>query len=174
MAKDNGKVTEKAADILSVLMDYIPGIGIEGYGPDGKILFWNKAAEKIYGWTAEEAIGKDLGTCIVPEDVMPLWVKGLEAGAAVKKTGEFLPPGELVLKKKDGSPVGVYSIHCAVAEEGKNPVLFCIDVDLTDRKKIEKTLKEKLGEVERLNELMADRELKMIELKKQIEDLKKK
>ncbi|MFH1597439.1 MAG: PAS domain S-box protein [Patescibacteria group bacterium] len=163
-----------AEDILSVLLDHIPGIAVEGYGPDGKILFWNKAAEKIYGYTAEEAVGQDLGTCIVPEDVKPLWGKAMEAGAAVKDTGEFLPPGELVLKRKDGSPVEVYSIHCAVKKENEDPVLFCIDVDLTERKKIEKTLKEKLDEVEKLNELMADREMKMIELKKEIEELKKK
>jgi len=174
MSKDKGKPQEKAAGILSVLMDSLPNIGIEGYGPDGKVLFWNKAAEKIYGYTAEEAVGQDLGHCIVPEDVMPLWQKAMAAGAGVQESGEFLPPGELVLKKKDGSPVEVYSIHCAVKEEGEDPVLFCVDIDLTERKKIEKSLKEKLNEVEKLNELMADREMKMIEMKKKIDELEKK
>jgi PAS domain S-box-containing protein len=34
---------------------------------DGIVVYWNHAAEDLYGWTAEEAIGRDISTLSVPE-----------------------------------------------------------------------------------------------------------
>jgi PAS domain S-box-containing protein len=33
----------------------------------GKVLFWNSAAEQVYGWKWEEAIGRPISELIVPE-----------------------------------------------------------------------------------------------------------
>lgn len=33
----------------------------------GSVLFWNRAAEQLYGWAAEEAIGRDIADVTVPE-----------------------------------------------------------------------------------------------------------
>jgi PAS domain S-box-containing protein len=57
------------------------------------------------------------------------------------KTGEMLPAGELTLMRKDGKPVTVFSSHAVVQQTGKEPELFCIDVDLTERKKAEESLR---------------------------------
>jgi PAS domain S-box-containing protein len=46
--------------------------------------------------------------------------------------------------------------------------------DITERKKVEEELKQNVEEIERMNKLMTGRELKIIELKKEIEELKKK
>ena len=43
--------------------------------------------------------------------------------------------------------------------------------DVTEQKKAEKNLKEKIEELERYKKVTVDRELKMIELKKKIEEL---
>jgi PAS domain-containing protein len=43
------------------LLDYIPGVSIQGYTADGIVRYWNKASEQVYGYTAEEAIGRNLG-----------------------------------------------------------------------------------------------------------------
>src|SRR5579871_3705756 len=64
--------------------------------PDGTVLFWNKPAERLYGWTRAEIVGRNLGQLIPSEPVFP-------------------PPGpaneELRLRQfcKDGAPVTVVS-----------------------------------------------------------------
>jgi len=96
------------------LLDYIPGVSIQGYTVDGIVRYWNKASEEIYGYTAEEAIGRNLGDLIIPPEVKPQFKQALELGAKCTKSGEFMPPGELMLLHKNGSLVSVYSIHTVV------------------------------------------------------------
>ena len=130
------------------LTEYLPGVSIQGYRPDGTVFYWNRACEEIYGYPAREAIGRNLADLIVPPDLKPLFDKCLEYGKRVKKSGEFLPPGELLLRDKNGRPVAVYSIHTAVYTEGEDPELFCIDVDLSERKKMESALRQARDELE--------------------------
>jgi len=124
------------------LMEYIPGVSIQGYDSTGTVFYWNKASEKVYGYTAEEAIGRNLADLIIPSELRPLFEKGLELSKSIKSSGEFMPPGELMLLHKKGHLVPVYSIHTAVNIQGKKPLLFCIDVDLSERKRVEEKLRE--------------------------------
>ena len=131
------------------LMEYIP-LGIQGYYPDGKVFFWNKASEKIYGYSMEEALGKDLGTLIIPDDIKPFYHAALKSATTLTKSGEFSPAGEVYLTRKDGTKVLVLSIHVAVCNENI-PLLYCIDIDLTERERIE-------GEKRRSEEALSESE----------------
>jgi len=123
------------------LMEYVPAVSIQGYTVDGEVVYWNKASEEIYGYTSEEALGKNLSDLIIPDNLKPLFEKALKTGREVQKSGEFLPAGELELLHKNGHLVSVYSIHTAVCLNDKPPLLFCIDVDLTDHKQAEEKLR---------------------------------
>jgi len=105
-----------------------PRVAIQGYRIDGTVFFWNRASEEIYGYTAAEAVGKNLAELIIPEEVRPVFERALRRGRAVREFGEFLPSGELVLKNKAGDPVKVYSTHIA-ARVGGETYLFCVDLD---------------------------------------------
>ena len=50
----------------SVLLDGL-GHAVIATDLDGVVFYWNKAAEDLYGWTAAEAIGRDIMTLTVPE-----------------------------------------------------------------------------------------------------------
>ncbi len=50
------------------IIDNISDIPIQGFLQDGTILYWNKASEKLYGYTAAEAVGHNAYDLIVPEE----------------------------------------------------------------------------------------------------------
>jgi PAS domain S-box-containing protein len=122
----------------NVLQD-IKTVAVQGYAPDGTTTYWNKASELLYGYTAEEAIGNNLVDLIIPSEMKD------DVNEAIKwmaETGQSIPSSELVLKRKDGSGVSVYSHHTIVQVSGRPQELFCIDIDLTDRMLAEKEILE--------------------------------
>lgn len=123
------------------LLDYVPGVAIQGYNTDGTILYWNKASEVIYGYSATEAVGQNVENLIIPPELQEWFRKGLEQGARAVRSGEFLPPGENYLCRKDGGRMPVHSIHTVVCLEQSEPLMFRIDVDLTERKRVEEELR---------------------------------
>ena len=132
------------------LLQDIPNIAVKGYDINEKISYWNKTSETFYGYLAEEAIGKKLTDLIVPEEAQP-FVRAAIAEMFTKKTP--IPASELMLKRKDGSSIPVFSSHTFVQTPGCEPELYCIDVDLSERKKAESELieaKEKAVESDRL------------------------
>jgi PAS domain S-box-containing protein len=119
------------------LLDNVSNISVQGYSPDGTVKYWNKASEALYQYTRDEAMGKNLLDLIIPVNMRE----------GVKNAIQFMidqghgnPAEELILQKKDGSEVPVYSNHSIIQIPGKEKELFCIDVDLTARKEAEEKL----------------------------------
>jgi len=122
-----------------VMFEKLPNVAVQGYSPDGTIQYWNKANESIYGYTAEEALGKDIVELIIPPEMREYVREAIAHGA---RTGEMPAAAELNLMRKDGSRVPVWSSHAVVRRAGKEPELFCIDVDLSELKYAENALRE--------------------------------
>ncbi len=118
------------------LLEVVP-VSVQGYGADGVAHYWNKASEKIYGYSAAEAIGQNLLDLIVPagthcslrDDMSKIFLTGLVA-----------PSEEAVRQHKDGSRVAVISNHAFVSVPGRPPELFCVDTDISERIKAEEEI----------------------------------
>jgi len=127
------------------------------------ISFWNDAAERIFGYTAEEMIGTKLHGAIIPERFHEAALTGFKSfretgqGAAVGKTLE------LAANRKDGTEFPVELSLSAVKLKGKWNGIGIIR-DITE-------LKKKTEAMKRFNKLAVGRELKMIELKKELNAL---
>ncbi len=120
-----------------VLQD-APSVAIQGYGPDGTAQYWNHASERLYGYTAEEAIGRNLLDLIVPEDLRDEFREVMRGMAEASRP---ISSGEWQLMRKDGSRVAVFSSHALVMPPGRPAEFFCIDVDLTELKRTEAALR---------------------------------
>lgn len=112
----------------------IPSVSVQGYRADGTTTYWNKASEELYGYTEQEALGRNLLELIIPA---PMHDAVTAQVAHMFSSGEPIPAGELRLQRKDGSPVDVFSSHAYVHVPGQEPEMFCIDIDISRRKAAE-------------------------------------
>jgi PAS domain S-box-containing protein len=135
------KLAERAlnetAERFMRLLDTVSTIAVQGYELDGTVVYWNKASESLYGFTAEEALGGNLLELIIPPEMRE---EVLQAVRYMKETGQSIPAGELTLLRKDGSLVPVHSSHALIQTGGSRPILFCLDIDLSQRVLMEEKL----------------------------------
>src|SRR5689334_25339151 len=68
----------------------------------GRITRWLGGAEKLFGWTADEAIGEPV-TLIVPEERRVRYAETLAAAAADDASGIVGVPIEIFSRRRDGS-----------------------------------------------------------------------
>ena len=68
---------------------------------DGTIRFWSQGCEQLYGWTAEEALGRRSHDLLGTEFPIPL----IEIEAALRRDGGW--SGDLVQRRRDGSAIMV-------------------------------------------------------------------
>ncbi len=139
-------------------------------GLDGTILSWNKSAEKMYGYAKDEIVGQNISV------LLPANKKNESMDILDKiKHGQKIENFETVRVTKDGTEVDVsVSISGIKDNNGKIQMAATIARDITISKKSERKLLDSAKDLQKLNEMMVDRELKMVELKKEIAQLKAK
>ncbi len=98
---------------------------------DDRIEFWNRGAERLYGWTADEVRGKRICALIYQDEQAFLTAKD-----ELLRTGEWR--GELHHVCKDGRKIVVNSRWTLVRDEAGVPQsILAIYTDVTDQKKLE-------------------------------------
>ena len=68
--RKRAEATLRASELrFRKLLNEIPTLAVQGYGPDSITHYWNHASERLYGYTAAEAIGRSLLELIIPPDM---------------------------------------------------------------------------------------------------------
>jgi diguanylate cyclase (GGDEF)-like protein/PAS domain S-box-containing protein len=120
------------------LFEDAEAMSIQGYLADGTVVYWNRASEHIYGYSAAEAMGGNLLDLIIPDE-MRAAVQG--AVRWMFENGQGIPPSRMNLRHKQGHLVPVYSSHTVVSIDGQAPVMFCMDADMSALAKAEEELR---------------------------------
>src|SRR4051794_1500656 len=137
---------------------------------EGHILSWNRAAEVLYGWAAEEVLGRNLLDVLVPA--------GASAGAIERaRTGKGWT-GELTARHKDGRPLRVQVVDRPVVDDdGRVVAVVRESEDLSEERRLHAELQASRDEQRlalaagRLGVLRWDRETTAVTLDETAEHL---
>jgi PAS domain S-box-containing protein len=120
-------ITASAQDAILMLDD------------EGKIAYWNAAAEKILGYSEQEALGQPMHPLLAPERFRAAYLKGF---GHFRETGEGPVIGktlELAALRKDGTEFPIELSLSSIKREGKWNAIGILR-DITERKQTENAL----------------------------------
>jgi PAS domain S-box-containing protein len=125
---------------LSATLENTPNVAVQWFDRQGRVVYWNHASEQLYGWTADEALGKTLDQLIHTPEEAAEFVRLLGEIAA---SGKPFGPAEFATHNREGVQCWVdATIFSIPGESPEAPIFVCMDVDITDRKLAEKTVAE--------------------------------
>jgi PAS domain S-box-containing protein len=131
--RDTEEQIQFQAHLLNVVVEAVTAADAAG-----RITFWNRFAERLYGWSAEEALG------------LPLFELML-AKAPVDQAGEIESllragnswSGELIAHRKSGEIFPVFMTIAPLQDEGGNVKgLVGVSADISQRKELEEQLRQ--------------------------------
>ncbi|KHE94129.1 MAG: PAS domain S-box protein [Candidatus Scalindua rubra] len=118
---------------------------------DGKISYWNKSAEKIFGYSRDETVGEKISKLIIPEKFREKHLEGFER---FKETGVGILIGkavEVAAIRRDGSEIPIELSLSAVKIDDKWNAIGIVR-DIIERKQMEKEFMklQKMASIKRL------------------------
>jgi PAS domain S-box-containing protein len=124
---------------------------------EDKIIFWNRYAETLFGWTADEVLGSNISRIVNPS--ISSVADGIMEGL---RTVEKSWTGEFMLQNKTGKQFPAYCVTSKLYDEnGEVTGMIGTAIDLTTVKKAELLLDENRHKLELLS-LIADKTVNAI------------
>jgi PAS domain S-box-containing protein len=112
--------TFEAAELLDSL-----GKAVIATALDGTVRFWNRAAERLYGWTAEEAVGENIANLSVPEVAQDVAEDIMET---IRGGGSW--SGGFLVRRKDGSMFPALVTDSGIYRDGELVGIVGISINI--------------------------------------------
>jgi PAS domain S-box-containing protein len=141
--RHSGELISDREERFHSLFESMPKIAVQGYDSMRRVMFWNGASEKLYGYSSEEASGKRIEELIIPDEMKDKVIK--EIGDYFNQDTE-ITASEMSLSRKDGGRVHVYSSHSIFTNFAGDKILYSVDLDLTQIKR-HQLIQEVLSEI---------------------------
>jgi PAS domain S-box-containing protein len=163
---------EEASRMATVVRDSNDAITIQDF--QGRITAWNRGAELMYGYSEAEALVANIDRLTAPGKVAEQkdFIRRLEAGEAVTSL-------ETQRVTKDGRILDVWMTVTKLVDEAGKPIgIASTERDISVRKRAAEKLQQQTDELRarneelmRFNRAVVGRELQMVKLKQQINEL---
>ncbi len=144
------RVSRERIRLQASLLDAV-GEAVIATRLDGTVFYWNRAAEALYGWSAEEAADRSILDLILRDP----------AEAVAARIGEALAQGqpwrgEFPLRRRDGTTFPALVTNEPIRDEAGRAIgLIGTSIDLTERKRAEEAVRESEARYRALFESMA-------------------
>ncbi|MBF0516221.1 MAG: PAS domain S-box protein [Nitrospirae bacterium] len=156
----------KSQQRLTLLVENSPLAVIE-WDLDNKVAAWNPAAERIFGYTKEEAMGRTAADFITAAD---LDTDDTQVQPLIAHDGSVINTKDNITK--DGRRISCFWYDVTLIDEaGRTIGVTSLVDDFTHRKNMVLELRQHVKDLERFNRLTIDREERMIALKREINNL---
>jgi PAS domain S-box-containing protein len=173
-AEEELRESEQHNEFLANILEVTTQPFSVGY-PDGHLGLFNHAYEELTGYSGEELLAIDWDEILTPAEWREIERDKLEE---LRRTGRPVRY-EKEYRKKDGSRVPIeLLVHLAIDPEGKPLYYYAFVTDISERKRAEEEIRQRVEELRasneeltRFNDASVGRELRMIELKKEVNDL---
>ena len=123
-SEDQLRFSEKR---FRLLLEDLPSVAVHGCNEEGSIIYWNKGAEIIYGFSQNEVLGYAVESFLIPKEEVQTFRRArkemIDSGAAAS-------PGEFELRNSHGESVPVFSTFAVIKSPRHQAELFRIDIDL--------------------------------------------
>ena len=112
---------------------------------DGIVIYWNQFAQKLYGWTAQEAIGRQIMELTTPE----VMAEQAQEIMSHLREGESWA-GEFNVQRRDGTTFPAQIINSPISDDEGNLIgIIGVSIDISERKRQETSLTELASQLER-------------------------
>ena len=112
---------------------------------DGIVIYWNQFAQKLYGWTAQEALGRHIMELTTPEVMTE---QALEIMSHLRQGQSWT--GEFNVQRRDGATFPVQIINSPINDDkGKLIGIVGVSTDISERKRQDDSLRELTRQLER-------------------------
>jgi len=117
---------------LEAILENAPTVAVQGYDAEGRVVFWNRASEQMYGYTREQAVGKTLDQLLFSPE----------------QEQEYRAMIRTILQSQVPAPLKEWTIRTATGETRyvlsslfpihlrERTVVICADIDITERKRV--------------------------------------
>ena len=106
--------------------------------PEGAIIYWNRAAERAYGWTAAEVIGRTI-TDVTPADTSREQVDEIMSALAAGQTWT----GDFRVRRKDGTTfLAMVSDTPVMDRSGRLMAIIGVSTDVTEQRRSEESMRQ--------------------------------
>lgn len=109
------------------MIDDFADIPIQGFLPDGTVVYWNKASTQMYGYSDEEMIGRSIHDIMRSDQNRDDLKRVLKTLVHTKKTTD---PIRWALTNKNGDLVEAVTYFTLLTDSDGNHEIFCMDVNV--------------------------------------------
>ncbi len=124
---------------LRAVFDHVDGIPIQGYDTQRRVIFWNKASERLYGYSRAEALGRAAEDLLIPAEQREAFLAQFHTA---RHSGSAPPASEWTLRTKDDRRVTVYTNNVVITNHAGETEIFSLDIDLSERRQLEERIQQ--------------------------------
>lgn len=127
------------------MIDDFTDIPIQGFSPDGTVVYWNKASAKEYGYSEAEMIGRSIHTIMHSDANSKEMARILNTLVSTKQATD---PIRWTLTNKNGELVEAVTYFTLLTDAAGDHEIFCIDVNVGPLVEAQKKIQDLLDEKE--------------------------